>query len=153
MLSVLLVAQIATADYAARRAAAVAEVDSGVVVAFGAPEPLDFWPTFHQLPAFHYLTGLDESDAVLVMVVRDRKPSASVFVPTRTPVQERWVGARTRIADMQQRFGMAGRDLRELPAAIAPMLQGTILFFLLGGEILRRYRFRLVRGREAPVAE
>ena len=71
MLSLLLVAQIATADYAARRAAVVADVDSGVVVAFGAPEPLDFWPTFHQLPAFHYLTGLDESDAVLVMVVRE----------------------------------------------------------------------------------
>ncbi len=32
-----------------------------------------------------------------------------------------------------------------LPAAIAPMLQGTILFFLLGGEALGRYR--LVRGR------
>ncbi len=29
-----------------------------------------------------------------------------------------------------------------LPAAIAPMLQGTILFFLLGGEILTRYRFK-----------
>jgi simple sugar transport system permease protein len=27
-----------------------------------------------------------------------------------------------------------------LPAAIAPMLQGTILFFLLGGDILTRYR-------------
>ena len=27
-----------------------------------------------------------------------------------------------------------------LPAAIAPMLQGTILFFLLGGEALTRYR-------------
>jgi general nucleoside transport system permease protein len=30
-----------------------------------------------------------------------------------------------------------------LPAAIAPMLQGTILFFLLGGEILARYRLSL----------
>jgi simple sugar transport system permease protein len=40
-----------------------------------------------------------------------------------------------------------------LPAAIAPMLQGTILFFLLGGEILRRYRFRLIRERETPLAE
>jgi ABC-type uncharacterized transport system permease subunit len=27
-----------------------------------------------------------------------------------------------------------------LPAAIAPMLQGTILFFLLGGDVLTRYR-------------
>ncbi len=129
MLSLLLVAQIATADYAARRAAVVADVDSGVVVAFGAPEPLDFWPTFHQLPAFHYLTGLDESDAVLVMVVRDRKPSASVFVPTRTPVRERWVGIRTRIADMPQRFGMVGRDLAELPAAIDSLAKSGLPFY------------------------
>ncbi|HUS17757.1 MAG TPA: ABC transporter permease, partial [Chloroflexia bacterium] len=35
-----------------------------------------------------------------------------------------------------------------LPSAIAPMLQGTILFFLLGGDILARYR--IVRTR--PVA-
>jgi ABC-type uncharacterized transport system permease subunit len=36
-----------------------------------------------------------------------------------------------------------------LPAAIAPMLQGTILFFLLGGDILTRYR--LVK--QLPIAE
>ena len=35
-----------------------------------------------------------------------------------------------------------------LPAAIAPMLQGTILFFLLGGEALTRYR--VVWGRSRP---
>ncbi len=29
-----------------------------------------------------------------------------------------------------------------LPAAIAPMLQGTILFFVLGGEVLGKYRIR-----------
>jgi len=37
-----------------------------------------------------------------------------------------------------------------LPAAIAPMLQGTILFFLLGGDILTRYR--LVRVTAAEVS-
>jgi Xaa-Pro aminopeptidase len=129
VLSLLLVAQIATADYAARRAAAVAEVDSGVVVAFGAPEPLDYWPTFHQLPAFHYLTGFDESDAVLVMVVRERKPAATVFAPTRTPVQERWLGARTHLADMQSRFGMVGRDIAELPAAIDSLVATGLPFY------------------------
>ena len=118
MLSLLFVAQIATADYATRRAEAVAEVDSGVVVAFGAPEPLDYWPTFYQRPSFEYLTGFDESDAGLVMVVRHRQATAALFVPTRTPVQERWVGARTRVADMQQRFGVAGRDIAGLPSAI-----------------------------------
>jgi general nucleoside transport system permease protein len=33
-----------------------------------------------------------------------------------------------------------------LPAAIAPMLQGTILFFLLGGDVLTRYRITRVNG-------
>ena len=33
-----------------------------------------------------------------------------------------------------------------LPAAIAPMLQGTILFFLLGGDVLTRYRITRVSG-------
>ena len=37
-----------------------------------------------------------------------------------------------------------------LPAAIAPMLQGTILFFLLGGDFLTRYR--LVKRSPAVVA-
>jgi ABC-type uncharacterized transport system permease subunit len=39
-----------------------------------------------------------------------------------------------------------------LPSAIAPMLQGIILFFLLGGEMLTRYRIRWVRHRTVPVA-
>jgi Xaa-Pro aminopeptidase len=130
VLSLLLVAQIATADYATRRAEAVAGVDSGVVVAFGAPEPLDYWPTFYQRPSFQYLTGFDESDAVLVMVVRGRRPTATLFVPTRTPVQERWVGARTRITDMQQRFGMEGRDIAGLPAAIDSLTAAGLPFYV-----------------------
>ena len=38
-----------------------------------------------------------------------------------------------------------------LPAAIAPMLQGTILFFLLGGEVLLRYRIARP-GRSSPTS-
>lgn len=38
-----------------------------------------------------------------------------------------------------------------LPAAIAPMLQGTILFFLLGGDVLTRYR--LVRTEPIAVSD
>lgn len=40
-----------------------------------------------------------------------------------------------------------------LPAAVAPMLQGIILFFLLGGDVLTRYRIRWTRSESAvPVA-
>lgn len=40
-----------------------------------------------------------------------------------------------------------------LPAAIAPMLQGMILFFLLGGEILTHYRFKRTLHPPALVPE
>ncbi len=36
-----------------------------------------------------------------------------------------------------------------LPAAVAPVLQGTILFFVLGGDIFVRYRLRIVRAETA----
>jgi len=38
-----------------------------------------------------------------------------------------------------------------LPAAIGPMLQGTILFFLLGGEALTRYRIVLSPSRDSSL--
>jgi ABC-type uncharacterized transport system permease subunit len=36
----------------------------------------------------------------------------------------------------------------QLPAAMARVLQGAILFFVLGGDIFVRYRLRLVRAAE-----
>lgn len=39
-----------------------------------------------------------------------------------------------------------------LPAAVAPMLQGIILFFLLGGDVLTRYRIRWIRDEAAAPA-
>ena len=67
----------------APRAAAVAEVDSGVVVAFGAPEPLDLLAHLPPAPGLSLSDRPRRVDAVLVMVVRDRKPSGerSSFPP------------------------------------------------------------------------
>ena len=108
-------AQIPTAEYATRRAALTARIDSGVVLAFGAVEPVVYWPGFHQLPSFQYLTGFSESDAVLVMVKRGGGTTATIFVPTRPPIQERWIGARTSIADIGARVpGTTGRDIADL---------------------------------------
>ena len=65
-----LAAQIGTAEYAARRDALAARIDSGVVIAFGGRTLVTDFSRFFQLGAFHYLTGYDEPDAALVMVVR-----------------------------------------------------------------------------------
>jgi Xaa-Pro aminopeptidase len=120
-------AQIARNDYAARRSALVARVDSGVVIAFGGVESVNYWP-FFQLPSFYYLTGLDETDAALVLVKRNDSLRTTMFVPSRNPMQERWIGARIKAADMKAKIGIDGRDIVELTPAI-DSLAGTGLPF------------------------
>jgi Xaa-Pro aminopeptidase len=123
-------AQVGSADYAARRAALTAAIDSGVVLAFGAPETVNHWPNFFQLPGFYYLTGFSESDAVLVMVKRGGKVAATMFVPTLTPIRERWVGARTHIGDLQAEVGVRGRDIADLTTTIDSLTKADLPFFV-----------------------
>src|SRR5918994_5621493 len=76
--------EIVVAEYAARRDSLAARIGNGVVVAFGARNPvLPFRPT--QLPAFRYLTGFLEPDAALVIVARNGRASATLFTEARDP--------------------------------------------------------------------
>ena len=124
-------AQVTNSEYAARRAAVAARLDSGVVVAFGAVEPLSYWPTFFQLPSFQYLTGFGETDAVMVMVKRDSAVTTTMFVPTLSPVQERWIGARTRVADLQAKTGIAGQDIAQFPAVVDSLAESGLPFYII----------------------
>jgi Xaa-Pro aminopeptidase len=124
-------AQVSNAEYAARRAALAEGLDSGVVVAFGAVEPINYWPTFHQLPAFYYFTGFGETDAVLLLVKRKGAVATTMFVPTRTPVAERWLGARARPADLATRIGIPGRDIAQLQGALDSLAAGGLPFYVI----------------------
>jgi len=124
-------AQVTRGDYASRRAALTAGIDSGVVVAFGGVEPVSYWPTFYQLPAFYYLTGFGETDAALVLVKRNGAVAATIFVPTRSAVQERWIGARTRVADLLTKTGIAGREIAQLSAAIDSLAVSGLPFYVI----------------------
>src|SRR5687767_3399953 len=73
-------AQIPASEFAARRDALAARVDSGVVVAFGGRTLVHDFHMFFQLPAFHYLTNLDEPDAAFVMIVRKGKGTGTLFL-------------------------------------------------------------------------
>jgi len=106
-------AQVPLSEYATRRAALVSTVDSGVVVAFGAPEPVNFWPTFQQHASFLYLTGFQEPDAVLVLVKRGGRTSETLFVPPSNARMMRWVGKRTAPADIAAATGVPGRVFGE----------------------------------------
>src|SRR5215210_6976537 len=121
--------RISLADYAARRAELTRGIDSGVVLAFGEVEPVFNWPTFFQAPAFEYLTGLGESDAVLVLVKRNGATTSTVFVPTRTRLEERWDGARTPVPQLQSKFGINGRAISGLDPLIDSLAKTGLRFY------------------------
>jgi Xaa-Pro aminopeptidase len=124
------VARIAPAEYAARRAELTKGIDSGVVVAFGEVEPITDWPTFFQIPSFHYLTGFGESDAVLLIVKRNGVATATMFVPTRPRAAERFLGARTAPGNLQSLIGIRGRGIDSLNAAVDSLAASRLPFYV-----------------------
>src|SRR5678815_1408906 len=63
--------QIKDSEYVARRTALAQKLQNGIVVALGSPEPEEDFISFNQNSNFRYLTGFNEPDAALVMVVRN----------------------------------------------------------------------------------
>jgi Xaa-Pro aminopeptidase len=124
-------AQISNTEYAKRRSALAASIDSGVVIAFGAVEPVNYWPTFHQLPGFYYFTGFGETDAVFLMVKRGGAVASTMFVPTRSPISERWLGARARPADLEARIGIPGRDIAQLQGTVDSLAADDLPFYVI----------------------
>ena len=121
--------QIPAREYTERRAALAARIDSGVVLAFGAVEPVVYWPGLYQLPSFQYLTGFSESDAVLLMVKREGTTTATMFVPTRDVRVEQFIGKRTPIVDIAMKVpGTTGRNITDL-VTVADSLARTGLPF------------------------
>jgi Xaa-Pro aminopeptidase len=76
------------------------------------------WPTFFQLPHFHYLTGFDEGNAVLLMVKRGGGSTSTMFVPQQAEFQARILGKRTPALALQRTIGIAGRDIGGLRTTI-----------------------------------
>lgn len=122
--------RISVAEYAGRRAALARGIDSGVVLAFGEVEPVVLWPTFFQSPAFQYLTGLSESDAILVLVKRDGRTTSTMFVPSRTRREERWIGKRTPVAELEAKIGIDGRDLSEFKPFIDSLARTRLALYI-----------------------
>jgi len=70
------------AEFEGRRARLFEKIPDGVAVIFAAKN--QFYPVkFRQSPDFYYLTGIEEANAVLVMVGPNK--SSMLFVPRRSP--------------------------------------------------------------------
>src|ERR671938_395195 len=94
---------VTAAEYAARREALAAAIDSGVVLAFGARQPTRHTTHFTQLPSFEYLTGFDEPDAAFVMVKRGGTATSTLFVTPVDAIAAIFNGRRATAAEVRAR--------------------------------------------------
>jgi Xaa-Pro aminopeptidase len=107
-------APIPDAAYAARRDSLLAHIDSGVVIAPGAREPVEHYPSFRQHPSFRYLTGFLEPDATLILVKRGGTVSATIFIEPPAPRAEFYTGTRVRYDELGRRLGMGARSKEDV---------------------------------------
>lgn len=125
-------AQITQAEYAARRAAFTGRVNAdGVYLVLGAPEPKENYENFWQAQNFRYLTGFLEPDAALVIVRKDGKDRAFLFVEPKDPAQEVWTGERLGV-DGVRSLGMEGRNASTLATVLDSVLAGGAPLFTVG---------------------
>lgn len=124
-------AQIAPTEFSARRDSLAARIDSGVVVAFGGRTLVNDFGTFFQLPAFKYLTNVDEPDAALVMVVRGKRANSTLFL---SPINARtafYYGQRTDSATSQQKYGVKGRSFDAINKVLDSLAKTGLPFYTL----------------------
>jgi Xaa-Pro aminopeptidase len=109
-------AQVPLSEYAARRAAILNGLPSGVVLAIGSPSPDADYFNFFQASNFNYLTGFSEPEAAFVMVVRDGavvgKPI--LFLPPKDPTREVWEGYRLGVDSAKAIYGFDARPSADL---------------------------------------
>ena len=125
-------AQFPSGEYAQRRAALLAQIPDGIVVALGAHEPVQDYLSFYQSPSFSYLTGFLEPDAVLVMTKSAGATTSALFVEPRIPAREVWVGARLGVDGARQRTGLVTRDVGEWPAVLDSLASVRLPLFVIG---------------------
>ncbi len=112
---------IPRAEYATRRDSLLARLDSGVVIAFGAPDPVGI-RRWVQHPAFRYLTGFLETNAVLVLVKRAGTHRGILFTASRDPRRALYDGFPPDSAAVARETGLQVRSLPALRPAVDSLL-------------------------------
>ena len=117
-------AQITNSEYSARREALAKRVQNGIVVALGSPEPEEDYILFNQNSPFKYLTGFNEPEAALVMVVNNGAITGTpmLFVQASDPGREVWTGHRLGVGGVRNALGLEGRDAETLSAVVDSIL-------------------------------
>lgn len=124
-------AQVPEREFAMRRDSLAARVDSGVVIAFGGRTPVTDFGTFFQLPSFHYLTNFDEPDAALVMVVRQHRPQATLFITPADPRRAFYYGWRPDSSAVERTHQLSARSFSALQGYVDSLAAGGYPFYTL----------------------
>jgi Xaa-Pro aminopeptidase len=114
--------EIPPAEYAARRDSLAAHVDSGVVIAVGAPDPTGI-RKWTQLPAFRYLTGFLEPNAAFLLVKRGGAVNGILFTASRDPRRALYDGFPPDSAAVARQTGLMVRSLPALRPAVDSLVQ------------------------------
>jgi Xaa-Pro aminopeptidase len=119
------IAGIPRAEYETRRAALARLVGDGLVIAFGSVEPAADYLEFAQNANFHYLTGIDEPDAMLLMAIRSGTANSMLFVQERDPAREVWVGRRLGVNGAASLTGVLARPVAAFRTTLDSLLAGA----------------------------
>lgn len=93
---------VTEAEYAQRRQTLAGSLTDGAAVLFGVTEDQaeDFREPFHQEPNFFYLTGWMEPGAILLVLPESApEPREILFLPSHSPMRERYTGPRAAASD------------------------------------------------------
>jgi hypothetical protein len=113
---------ISRAEYAARRDSLAARIDSGIVIAFGAPDPTGIHQGA-QLPSFRYLTGFLEPNAAFVLVKRGEGVKGILFTATRDPRRALYDGFPPDSAVVARETGLSVRSLPALQHVVDSLVR------------------------------
>ena len=129
--------QVTQSELRQRRDSVLARTGDGIVLALGSPEPAEDYLSFFQNPAFHYLTGLREPEAALVMVRRGGERASIMFVQPRNPYEEVWTGSRLGTEGVTQTMGLRAREYSELPQVMDSLLALNLPLHVIGDYSVR----------------
>jgi Xaa-Pro aminopeptidase len=85
---------VSVQEFTGRRKALTDSLGDGVYVFFGARAPAHDYLPYQQNPEFRYMTGIEEPDAMLILVRTGRELKEHLFVQPRNPAREVWEGVR-----------------------------------------------------------
>ncbi len=122
-------AQIPVSEYAARRDALAAKIDSGVILVFGRREPVNHFPPFYQTPEFRYLTGFLESNAAMIMIKQGGRTTSTLYLEKPNARVALYYGDRKTPKEVASDLGLGARYTDELQHVADSLAAKSLPFY------------------------